>query len=99
MFMDILLIVVLACAGTILLLFVFNAISVGKSGAASPVITRLIYIVAIMTVALNMYRMVAVGKSDMIYANIIALICILVSWVRSEKAQKQEQAGGLPDGK
>ncbi len=70
----------------ILLLFLFNLRRTVKQGAPSLAASRLLYVVAIITVLGNICRTYSSGMdSTFMAANVIALICIAVTAKRGWK--------------
>ena len=88
------LIAVLCGLGLVLLMVIANAVITSRQGEPNRLMTRLIYGVGALTVLMNIVRMIASASYTMVFANALALICILVVWMRSEKppaADKDEE--------
>ena len=67
-----------------------------KQGKASIWMSRGIYIFGLAAVVLNLVRMALVFeeyKGTMIFANVIALFCILIAYVRAEREHRFPTSG------
>ena len=83
--LDIIVYVLYGCGALIVLLFATNLILVKKRGEDSPLVRRLLYVVAIIAVILGIIRAKFVYSETVLFANVLVLLCLIVSFVRSEK--------------
>ncbi|MEM1484137.1 hypothetical protein V6615_04550 [Oscillospiraceae bacterium PP1C4] len=90
--MDVSLLIVLIGAGMVLLLCIVNAVITAKRNLPCRILSRITYGIAILAVLFNMVRMVITETPAMVFANVIALVCVIVSLVRSEKMPLQTEA-------
>lgn len=94
---DYALYLVLAGAAFILLTFLVNAAITAKTGKSSRLLSRIYYVVALLTVLVNLVRSVAVYNWGIWLANLLVLICVGVAFRRSERdaADSGQQESGL----
>jgi hypothetical protein len=74
--------------GLVLVCWIISMVQVAKQGKASIWTSRGIYVFGAVAVILNLIRMAVVFetyKGTMIFANVIALICILIAFARVER--------------
>ena len=75
----------------VLVCWIVSMVQVAKQGKASVWMSRGIYAFGAIAVILNLVRMAIVFddyKGTMVLANVIALICILIAFVRAERDHK-----------
>ena len=80
-----------AFLGIVILLMIVSAIQVGRNKKVSIWINRGMYVAGGLAVLLNLVRMaIAFGdyKGTLIFANVIVLVCIIISAGRQEMARK-----------
>lgn len=83
--LDIITYVLYGCGALILLLFIANLLLVKKRGEDSALIRRLLYVVAIIAVILGIIRAKFLYSETVLFANVMVLLCLIISFVRSEK--------------
>ena len=77
--------------GLVLVCWVVSMVQVAKRGKASIWMSRGIYVFGAVAVVLNLIRMALVietYKGTMIFANVIALLCILIAFGRAEREHR-----------
>ena len=79
----------LAGAVAVLLLYIINLAITAKTSRACKPLSRITYILAILLILLNTYRMMRISDGTMVAANIAALLAVVIAFVRSEKASKE----------
>ena len=82
--------------GLVVVCWIFSMVQVAKRGKASIWMSRGIYIFGLAAVVLNLIRMALVFeeyKGTMIFANVIALFCILIAYVRAEREYRSPSSG------
>ena len=98
--LDIITYVLYGCGALILLLFIANLLLVKKRGEDSALIRRLLYVVAIIAVILGIIRAKFLYSETVLFANVMVLICLIISFVRSEKPVQplpdEEENGETP---
>ena len=83
--------------GLVLVCWIVSMVQVAKKGKSSIWMNRGIYAFGLVAVVLNLIRMTVVFddyKGTMVFANVIALICILIAFVRAEREHKSPSDGG-----
>lgn len=80
--------IVIAQAGAVavLALFFVNMWLTVRKGQGSRLVARCMYGLALLVVAFNMRRYVGDAESTVLWAHVIALICILISFYKSERS-------------
>ena len=93
----------LAFCALLLICFVVNLIVVARKGESSKWFNRGIYLSGVVAAAANAIRMIACRKNGTLFlASLVALICVLVAWVRMERGplpdemDEEEENGGDP---
>lgn len=97
--LDIITYVLYGCGALILLLFIANLLLVKKRGEDSALIRRVLYVVAIIAVILGIIRAKFLYSETVLFANVMVLICLIISFVRSEKPVQplpDEEENGEP---
>ena len=77
--------------GLVLVCWIISMVQVAKMEKASIWVSRGIYVFGAVAVILNLVRMTVIYddyKGTMVAANVIALICILVAFLRAERDHK-----------
>lgn len=77
--------------GLVVVCWIVSMVQVAKQGKASIWMSRGIYVFGLIAVVLNLARMTIAFddyKGTMVFANVIALICILIAFVRAERDHK-----------
>lgn len=77
--------------GLVVVCWIVSMIQVAKQGKASIWMSRGIYVFGLIAIVLNLIRMTIAFdsyKGTMVAANVIALICILVAFIRAERDHK-----------
>ena len=80
-----------AFLGIVVLLLAVSAVQVGRNKKVSIWISRGMYVAGGLAILLNLIRMIVAldnYKGTMIFANVIALLCIIISAGRQEMARK-----------
>ncbi len=78
--------------GLIVVCWVGNLVMVQKKGEPSLWLSRGLYLSGLIAVVLNALRMLVAVESyqgTLVFANIVAFVCILIAFVRMEKDQKK----------
>lgn len=97
--LDIITYVLYGCGALILLLFIANLLLVKKRGEDSALIRRVLYVVAIIAVILGIIRAKFLYSETVLFANVMVLLCLIISFVRSEKPVQplpDEEENGEP---
>ena len=86
---EIVLYAAVALLALVLLCWIINLVLVARKKEPNLWISRLMYLAAIIAVILNAVRSAVVytGKS-MLVANIVVLVCVIISLVRMERVHK-----------
>ena len=81
--------VIVMCAAMILC-WAYNFIRAGREKPQSVLARRGLYICGMGAVALNLFRIFqiyAYSLTSMVLANVVAFLCILIAFIRSERGQ------------
>lgn len=79
-------VIALAGAAVVLALFFVNMWLTVKKGQGSRLVARCMYGLALLVVGYNMRRYAGDSESTVLWAHVIALICIVVSFYKSERS-------------
>jgi|GEM_PF-6160435 hypothetical protein len=88
--METALIAVLCGAAVAMALFVANIVVTAKTGTDNKTITLACHVMGMLTALANLARIVGVEFGPVIAANVVALLCILVSLRRVLKGTPEE---------
>ena len=78
--------------GLVIVCWIGNLILVQKKGGPSLWLSRGLYICGMLAVVLNAARMLVIRdtyRGTLVFANIVAFICILVAFIRAENERKE----------
>lgn len=78
--------------GLILVFWIINLVLIRKKGEPSVWVSRGLYISGLLAVAVNAVRMgmmTSTYPGTMVFANIVAFLCILIAFIRMEMEQKK----------
>ena len=81
--------VIVMCAAMILC-WAYNFIRAGREKPQSVLARRGLYICGMGAVALNLFR---IFQIYVVLANVVAFICILIAFIRSERGQDKDGTG------
>ena len=87
--------VIVMCAAMILC-WAYNFIRAGREKPQSVLARRGLYICGMGAVALNLFRIFQIyvySLTSIVLANVVAFLCILIAFIRSERGQDKDDTG------